>query len=138
MKNRAIRDWESHVRGGGTWGNFVSTVGFNQPLPRPHYSDARYASGKTHTLFGKGDPRSGDASLSYEYSDRLWQWDYAKMERAGEAATKSGAPRNSPHWWQEALSHFHDRPVTLHHVIGGVNVSNGYEYYVFGFRFADD
>lgn len=104
-----------------------------QPIHRPHYSDERFSRGREHTLFG-----ATEEGLSYEYSDRLWQWDYGKArDSRAHAAEHSGFRDNSPGWWEAWLSYYHGKPISLRHIIGGVNVSNGYEYYIFGFKDAD-
>lgn len=106
-------------------------AGRDAPIHRPHYSDERFARGREHTLYG-----ATKQGVTYEYSDRLWQWDYARAQRSSEWATKEHpwVRQNSPAWWEIYLSAYFDRPrLSLRHIIGGVNVSNGYEYYVFGF-----
>ena len=104
-------------------------VGKSTPVRRPHYSDPLYQGGQEHTLFG-----STAKGLEYVYSDRLWQWDYAKSEEASRAAKESGAPVGSAEFYERYLSHYFGQQVLLRHVIGGVNVSNGYEYFIFGYQ----
>jgi len=109
-----------------------SVANRNTPIHRPHYSDERFARGREHTLFG-----ATSKGLTYEYSDRLWQWDYDKAQRSSGWATSDHpwARNGSPAWWEIYLSAYFDRPwLSLRHIIGGVNVSSGYEYYIFGFR----
>jgi hypothetical protein len=106
-------------------------AGRNQPIHRPHYTDKRF-QGKEHTLYG-----ATAKDLSYEYSDRLWQWDYDKAQESAKVANESGHANGSPAWYEVYLTHYHGVPVQLLHIIGGVNVSSGYEYYVFGFRFTE-
>ncbi len=127
MRTQIDEGWAGHVRGGGSWATYVPVVTFSERMPKPHYSDARYDGGKTHTLYGREEK-----GIGYDYSDRLWQWDYAKMERAVAEARDKGGEGNSPRWWQDVLSAYFGKPIELIHVIGGVNVSSGYD--VFGYR----
>lgn len=47
----------------------------------PHYSDKRFE--QEQTVFGKPSRlRCGHEHLHYNYSDRLWQWDYDKARRS--------------------------------------------------------
>ena len=101
----------------------------NRPIHRPHYTDERFRGGREHTLYGASKP-----GLAYEYSDRLWQWDYDKAQAASATATERGFANGSPAWYEDYLSTYHGKPVELLHIIGGVNASSGYEYFVFGFR----
>lgn len=107
-------------------------------LTNPHYTDDRFASGKTHTVFGK-DPGSdfGHKGLEYVYSDRLWQWDYSKAQEAAEVANESDYVARSCNWYEAYLSHYLDEPVEIHHIVSGVNVSNGYSYFVLGYKTRD-
>lgn len=102
---------------------------WDTPIHRPHYSDERFSRGKEHTLYG-----AEQKGLSYDYSDRLWQWDYTKAKNASKAATEAGLTAGSPHWYEHYLSTYFGKPVKLVHIIGGVNVSNGYEYFAFGYK----
>ena len=87
-----------------------------------HYSDSR--ADKEQTVFG-----SARKGLFYNYDDRLFgdKW-IAGLELAKQQATPSTA-----RFYEIALSHFHDAPVDLQHIILGVNRSNGYSCLVFGY-----
>lgn len=123
-----------------------TSVGTDNPrasLPTsPHYSDERYSRGQTHTLYCKrGEtllPGYCDTEhvegASYVYSDRLEQWDYEKMRRAKEEAKQSWHPVASANYYSAMLSFYKDKKVEVVHVTAGVNVSNGYPYYVLGYR----
>ncbi len=93
----------------------------------PHYSDSRFD--KEQTVFGKAVP-----GLIYEYSDRLWQWDYDKSKEAFAEADKSGKTKNSANYYDVYLSHYFGKKIRVEHIMAGVNVSNGYPYAVFGYR----
>jgi hypothetical protein len=118
------------LRGTPGGSDHVPVASKTSALHRPHYSDRRFQSGKEHTLYGRQEP-----GLHYVYSDRIWQWDYAKAERASAAATEAHGPIvSTPQWYETYLSAYFGIPLDLAHIIGGVNVSSGYEYYAFGYR----
>lgn len=108
---------------------YVPVASKTGPLHRPHYSDRRFASGQTHTLYG-----CEEEGLHYVYSDRIWQWDYEKAERASDYAKSVHGHVQTPLWYETYLSAYLGIPVDLVHIIGGVNMSSGYEYYAFGYR----
>lgn len=99
-----------------------------------HYTDPRFIGGNTVTVYGVPSGPYGHPDLHYDYSDRLWQWDYTKAQEATFVATESGATKNSPRWLTVFLSYYYGRRVELVHVVKGVNVSNGYHYNVYGTR----
>ena len=106
--------------------------GKDSPLPVPHYSsDAWHYA---HTVYGKRE-----SGLHYDYSDRLWEWDYKKAEAAQKAANGLHPYTNgrSAAFWEAFLTHYFGKPTALIQVLAGVNYSNGYEYYVFGYRFTE-
>lgn len=110
---------------------FPNTFDKNKPLhTSPHYSDNRF--NEPQTVFGKEEK-----GIGYDYSDRLWQWDYEKSEQAVETAEKSGFPRHSCNWYEAYLSAYFGKKVEIKHILAGVNVSNGYPYAVFGYRFIE-
>lgn len=101
----------------------------------PHYSNSRFQ--KEQTIFG-----TEDSHLHYDYSDRLVQWDYTKSKLAQEIADEKVKVKNpetytSARWFQEYLTAYFDKPVILKHIIAGVNRSNGYDYRVYGYEFAN-
>lgn len=98
-------------------------------LMSPHYTDARFQT--EQTVFGKESD-----GLSYDYSDRLAQWDWDKSQAAWDAAKQSGALLRSAAFYDVYLSEYFGKPTTVEHIISGVNRSNGYPYNVFGYRFA--
>lgn len=114
----------------------IYPVASNQPLDlHAHYSDPRFSRGQVHTIYGsEAQSPHGHPDLHYDYSDRLWQWDYQKAEEASFVATESGAARSSPRWLTVFLTYYYGRLVKLEHVLVGVNVSNGYAYHVYGTR----
>lgn len=118
--------WDRERRGGPV---HFYRVGERTPIHRPHYTDPNFSSGKTHTLYG-----AEVEGLEYAYSDRIWQWDHEKAQQATDAANTTDAPTGSPMWYEHYLSSYLGKPVKLCHIIGGVNVSSGYEYFCFGWR----
>ncbi len=91
-----------------------------------HYSDPTARTERC--VFGK--PTKG---LFYNYSDRLcgdlWRlgWDEAKAK---------GLTPGTALFFEYVLNRFHDSDnVNLQHVILGCNMSNGYEYLVFGYTY---
>lgn len=113
---------------------YPTTFDKTKPLETaPHYSNRRFE--REQTVFGKPSRSPyGHKHLSYDYSDRLWQWDYDKAEQSAKCATESGAPLRSCAWYEAYLSAYFGRPITIEHIIAGVNRSNGYPYCVFGYK----
>lgn len=113
---------------------YLTTFDKNRPLKtEPHYTDELFE--KEQTVFGKPAKSSyGHKHLSYDYSDRLWQWDYDKTQQSVDIANQSGATFKSCRWYEAYLSAYFDRPIVIEHIIAGVNRSNGYSYCVFGYR----
>lgn len=103
----------------------------------PHYRDMRWGY-DARTVFGPDcKPGAGIKGLSYVYSDRLEQWDNQKADRAWQAAIDSGATLKSADFIQAYLSAYYDRLLIVDHILSGVNVSNGYPYWVAGYREAN-
>jgi hypothetical protein len=93
----------------------------------PHYSNDRFK--KPQTIFGEEEK-----GLWYDYSDRLISWYWDNQGVARDKANESGHARNSVNWlevWMEGLC---GKKVTIHHVVSGVNHSNGYPYFVLGYK----
>ena len=116
---------------------FPTTLDKDAPLhTSPHYTDKRF--NKEQAVFGK-HPKSryGHDNLKYDYSDRLWQWDYDKAEKSVEVANASGATLRSCKRYEAYLSAYFNKPIEIKHIIAGVNRGNGYPYCVFGYKSAD-
>lgn len=94
--------------------------------PFPHYSNPVWK--EPQTVFGR-EARG----LEYVYDDRLMQWDWDAWNRGREAADQVATKRTAA-WWEACLSAYHGYPVELVHAQAGVNWSNGFPYYVLGFR----
>jgi len=93
-----------------------------------HYSQVPPGTSGEKTIYGKEKK-----NLEYVYDDRLREWDYAAHEKAREKANKTRTPHTSE-WYKKYLSSYYKEPIELCHILIGVNVSNGYDYKVFGFR----
>lgn len=104
----------------------------------PHYTNDRFTFAvgyQPQTVFGDEAPDPcGHSGLTYDYSDRLVQWDNGKSEKAWYMATESGAPPKSAEFLERYLSAFHGKPVEVVHVMAGVNRSNGGSYWIAGWR----
>lgn len=102
----------------------------NKPILNyaPHYTNDRFK--KAQTVWG----HESEDLLFYNYSDRLYQWDYGAYKEALNIASEK-AENTSSLWVQEFLSAYHKKPVKLYHIMAGYNVSNGFPYQVFGYKF---
>ena len=94
----------------------------------PHYTDDYYR--KERTIWGKKEK-----GLFYNYSDRLQQWNYEKHKAATETADKTGATRHTAEWYQNYLTVYEGQEVELKHILAGHDLSSGYPYQVFGYKF---
>jgi len=83
------------------------------------------------TIFGKTD-----SSLSYNYDDRILEWDYNKARESYDKAASVARPKTA-RFYQEMLKNFHDKEVQLKHIMAGCNRSNGFPYLVFGYIIND-
>lgn len=108
-------------------------------LPSCHYSDDRFRNAQT--VYGR---KAKHKSGGYDYSDRYLQWDYDKWQTGCKNA-QAEADSDTCDWdvcsveyYESVLSHFHDKPTTIHHVLTGFNVTSGYSYYVFGYYFPEE
>jgi len=80
------------------------------------------------TVFGKGEE-----GITYEYDDRIMQWDYHKHEKAILHAN-SKVEEETKTWYVEYLNFYYDKKIDLRHILQGCNRSNGFPYLVFGFK----
>lgn len=105
---------------------YGNCVGWDVKLPFIHYS----APGATteRVVFGRHD----DEQLHYAYDDHLMQWDYEKWKSSRESVE---LPARTPRYWQEVLRKFWDDPgLELGCIVTGVNQSNGFQYFAFGYK----
>jgi hypothetical protein len=100
------------------------------PLPYTCYSNQRLKPGEAYVIFG-----CEKEGLNWVYSDRIWEWDRIKAEKANEAAKASEAKLNTPRYYQEFLRAFYDKPsLELICIMGGYNAATLYTFYCYGFR----
>jgi hypothetical protein len=100
---------------------------WNKKLPYPHYSDRSWDTAQV--MFGKEEK-----GLTWEYSDRLWQWDHKKSQESYSMAGETHG-LHTPAYYQEYLRLFYDdAKLQLKCIKGGTNSSSGFAYYVFGFK----
>ncbi len=97
-------------------------------LPHPHYSDGYW--NKAQTVWG-----AEEEDIHYDYSDRLYQFDYDKADKSSKEATKQLGNGFTPEWVQLYLTLYFGKPTEIRHIMAGCNLSNGYAYYVYGYRF---
>jgi hypothetical protein len=95
----------------------------DKKIPYVHYSEAWATTERV--VFGLQDDR-----LTYNYDDRLCQWDYKKWQSSRQI---EGIEKRNPRYWQEVLRKYWDDPeLELGCIITAVNQSNGFQYLVFG------
>jgi hypothetical protein len=96
---------------------------------QPHYSNPKFDGKGEVEIWGR--KQSG---IDYVYSDRLWQWDWNKAKEAAEHCSERKIRLNTARWVQEFLKYYYSKPIEVCHIYSGVNQSNGYSYWVAGFR----
>jgi hypothetical protein len=124
----------------------------NVRLPGCHYTDDRFKHAQT--IWGHKRKRT-----LYDYSDRFPQWNSKLWDEAHDIAEVESKKKGceweagSVRYFELVLSHFHSQVnthrvnltdlttvtvepvVRMDHVLTGFNVSNGYDYKVFGYWF---
>lgn len=99
-----------------------------------HYSNPSFADGQTETIFGSLEEARKHKGVFYVYSDRLLEWDFNKYNSAFNAAdANTELTKFSCAYYECVLSHYEGQRVAIHHILKGVNVSNGFPYLIFGF-----
>jgi len=98
-------------------------------LPFIHYSNPRFQNGKEEIVYGANSSSEVLKSLSWNYSDRLIDWSYKMRQEPGESDID---------YWEKVLKAALNKPVKIECVIGGCNSSNGWGYYVFGYKEVTD
>jgi len=109
----------------------------------PHYSDRRFTerSGGMTVFLAEGKKMHKEhgtdfvEGASYEYSDRLVQWNGPdKCEEAAKKAKAVAGNVDSAQYYEEYLRILLNNPkLDLVHIVSGVNRGNGYPYQVFGY-----
>lgn len=98
-------------------------------LRYPHYSDDNWKG--TQLIYGKKVE-----GVHVEYDDRLREFNYESYDRAHDFAT-SKCKCNTAGWWKEFMNSYFEKNVTIHYIMAGSNLSNGYPYWVLGFSFEE-
>jgi hypothetical protein len=127
--NKYLYDsWDSPY---GPYGSRKPHVAFNENAILDTYTNWNSPQAdKERTIFGEKEP-----DLFYNYSDRLYEWDYEKHRRANEYAGLVAQPKTAA-FYAAMLSYFHDgAEVSLRHIIAGCNRSNGFPYLIFGYKY---
>lgn len=113
----------------------------NSPIAHvaPHYTDDRFKEPQTVYLADgyKTDNSGGYPFVdgaTYNYSDRIWQWDWNKADAANKASLEKGLHRDSAARYEVYLRLYFDKPdLKLVHIMAGYNLATGYPYRVFGY-----
>lgn len=96
------------------------------PNYNPHYTNDHFK----HAQTVYGQPEQG---LGYDYSDRIWEWNWDKAEAAKQTANAQ-ATYQTAEWVEIFLSIYFERAIEVKHILAGFNLSSGYPYQVFGYR----
>jgi len=106
---------------------------------QPHYTDDRFKRPQT-VFVREGYKLIVDSdygyvkSAFYNYSDRIWQWDWDKTEESRKTAIEKYKKADTAAYWEYWLQLVFDKPnLKLVHILAGFNPSNGYSYQVFGY-----
>ncbi len=128
------------VRRHGVSGDNLLCTGRHDTLKlHPHYSDARFKCSQSVYCVPErcGELQNAHATfgllgLTYNYNDRLKQWDYDKWCAALDAASRQ--KKDTAAWLSALLSCYHGKKCIVEHVIAGVNHSNGFPWWAAGWR----
>lgn len=107
----------------------------------PHYTDMRFQRARTVYLDAAYKLNNEEyptvpkgVKVGYDYSDRLWQWNWTKANTTRKQANEQHAAHDTAACLETWLRLYFDKPnLKLIHVLAGFNVSNGYPYQVFGY-----
>jgi hypothetical protein len=123
----------------GEWQDEPYCRSKNEPIRNiaPHYTNEYYKEARTVYLAnGKRLNSEGYVKgAEYNYSDRLWQWDWDKANQAWEVARAKELPRDSAALHEAYLTAYYGKELELVHIMAGFNWSSGYPYQVYGVIF---
>lgn len=111
----------------------------NNPITNlaPHYTNSHFREARTVWLKDGYTPEGRYQTIpgiEYNYSDRLWQWDYQKAELAWESVKRAEFGLHSSAFLQQWLREYFDNPaLELVHILAGFDLGNGYPYQVYGY-----
>lgn len=100
-------------------------ISLDQTLSYPHYSDSRWDT--EQTIYG-----NKSKGIEYNYSDRLMQFSYENHKKGEEKA--SNQQQNTARYYLEYLKGYYGKDIDLQWIGAGVNRSNGYPYWIFGYK----
>jgi hypothetical protein len=107
----------------------VHTTRINAQLEYPHYSNPKWKEARC--LYQQDGLDKKRKPQQINYSDRLLEWDYDAHKRGCDAQKAADINRRTAENFQVYLEAYHQCKVDLLVIMGGCNVSSGYEYYVF-------
>lgn len=103
----------------------------------PHYTNSHYKEARTVWLKDGYTPQgryNTVPGVEYNYSDRLWQWERDKADKAWESVDRNQFTPRSSAFLQEWLRGYFDNPnLELVHILAGFNLGSGYPYQVYGY-----
>lgn len=105
------------------------------PHLQPHYTDERFRHEQTVFLRSGYDlAQEYVKGAEYNYSDRLWGWDWNKMNAAVVKTRSAGLDVNTAAFWEAVLREFCGKPhLKLVHIMACFNSATGYPIQVFGY-----
>lgn len=108
------------------------------PIPdlNPHYTDNRFRQPQTVWLAaGRKLTREGYVKgAEYNYSDRIWQWDWNKADACIDTVKANNYDMRTAAGIEIWLRLYFDDPaLELVHVMAGFNLATGYPYQVYGY-----
>lgn len=131
MKHKTIRDEWMAENGQFGYNIFVDLDGnrvARTPWSHPYSFDE-------HVLWKSDDCQKTDC---FVYSDRMMSWDWIKFHESMKAVW----PNGHGHYFdsddhadvEKFMSLYQGCPIRLTAILKGCNISNGYPYFVFGYR----
>lgn len=106
----------------------MHTTILDSQLAYPHYSNPIWR--EPRLIYLKKGVDSKAEFQRVDYSDRLEQWD-SEADKRGKAAKTNGTSYRSAMNVHLYLEAYYQQKVDLFAIAGGVNLSSGYEYYVY-------
>lgn len=92
----------------------------------PHYTNEHYRHARV--IWGKNEQ-----GLKWDYSDRLYEWNPTKYDKAVEIANKKAKSRTAQ-WVEIFLSEYYHLSCKIICIQAGFNWSNGFPYQIFGYK----
>ena len=130
MRKQTIRDVWMAEQGRYGYNIFINLDG--EPVERTPWSHPY--SFDEHVLWKSDDCTKMD---HFVYSDRMMSWDWDKFHESMKQVWKQHGhyfDGDDPKDVEKFLSLYNGHPVKLTAILKGCNVSNGYPYFVFGYK----